>query len=149
MTGKKNGNKLASTSKNEHDTITEIVKTVLTESDVLQQTIESEKFLERNLNTILDELKSDTKFLDSIASRVSDYILNNETFKQIICDSLSIEMKDEIQQLKKEISTIEKQNDDLEIQIESQQQYSRRNCLLIHGLPPHCLQIPIKILIKQ
>ena len=58
MTGKKNGNKLASTSKNEHDTITEIVKTVLTESDVLQQTIESEKFLERNpqnknLNTIL------------------------------------------------------------------------------------------------
>ena len=142
MTGKKNGNKLASTLKNEHDTITEIVKTVLTESDVLQQTIESEKFLERNpqnknLNTILGELKSDTKFLDSIASRVSDYILNNETFKQIICDSLSIEMKDEIQQLKKEISTIEKQNDDLEIQIESQQQYSRRNCLLIHGLPPH------------
>ena len=36
MSGKKNGNKLASTSKNEHGTITEIVKTVLTESDVLQ-----------------------------------------------------------------------------------------------------------------
>ena len=36
MTGKKNGNKLASTLKNEHDTITEIVKTVLTESDVLK-----------------------------------------------------------------------------------------------------------------
>ena len=145
MTGKKNGNKLASTSKNEHDTITEIVKTVLPESDILLQTIESETFLERNpqnknLNTILDELKSDTKFLDSIASRVSDYILNNETFKQIICDSLSIEIKDEIQQLKKEISTIEKQNDDLEIQIESQQQYSQRNCLLIHGLPPHSPQ---------
>ena len=32
------------------------------------------------------------------------------------------------------------ETDDLEIQIESQQQYSRRNCLLIHGLPPHSLQ---------
>ena len=125
MTGKKNGNKLASTSKNEHDTITEIVKTVLTESDVVQQTFESEKCLGRNLqnknlNTILEELKSDKNFLDLIASRVSDYILNNETFKQIICDSLSIELKDEIQQLKKEISTIEKQN--------SIFQYSSRNC---------------------
>ena len=86
MTEKKNGNKLESISINEHDTITEIVKTVLTEPNVLQQTIESEKFLKRNpqnknLNTILDELKSDTDFLDLIASRVSDYILNNETFK--------------------------------------------------------------------
>ena len=49
-------------------------------------------------------------------------------------------MKDDFHQLKKESSTIEKQNDNLEIQIESQQQYPRRNCLLIHGLPPHSPQ---------
>ena len=47
-----------------------------------------------------------------------------------------MEFKDKIQLLKEEISTIDKHNKELEIELESQQQYSRRNCLLIHDMPP-------------
>ena len=75
-------------------------------------------------------LKTDADLLDSLAFKVSEHILNKENFKQIVCDSLSLEVHDELDKMK-----INKKNENLENLLEAQEQYSRRNCLLIHCLP--------------
>jgi len=84
---------------------------------------------------LMQNLKSDNEWLERLASKVSQYILNNESFQQIVCDSLSLQFQDDIDELKNEISDLKKNNNHLEVLLEEQEQYSRRNCLLIHGIP--------------
>ena len=141
MTGKKyNGQKSTSTSttQKEHETITEVVKSILTETNILQETVKTkcqqEKCLQES-ETLLQNFKTDADLLDFLAFKVSEHILNNENFKQIVCNSLSLEVHDELDKMKRKIETINKKNENLENLLEAQEQYSRRNCLLIHGLP--------------
>ena len=141
MTGKKyNGQKSTptSTTQKEHETIAEVVKSILTETNILQEIVKTkcqqEKCLQES-KTLLQNFKTDADLLDSLAFKVSEHILNNENFKQIVCDSLSLEVHDELDKMKRKIETINKKNENLENLLEAQEQYSRRNCLLIHGLP--------------
>ena len=140
MTGKKyNGQKSTPTSTTQkHETITEVVKSILTETNILQEIVKTkcqqEKCLQES-KTLLQNFKTDADLLDSLAFKVSEHILNNENFKQIVCDSLSLEVHDELDKMKRKIETINKKNENLENLLEAQEQYSRRNCLLIHGLP--------------
>ena len=77
MTGKKSVNKSTSSKQaNEHEAITDIVKSILIDIDILQETMISLKFLEKcSLNQLSDCLmimrnfKSDIKFLKIIASK--------------------------------------------------------------------------------
>ena len=57
----------------------------------------------------------------------------NDTFKQIICDAVTLEVKEKITELEKEIQHSKTKVETLESAMENQAQYSRRNCLIIHG----------------
>jgi len=48
------------------------------------------------------QLKDDTKFMEALSDEVCQKILNNEMFKQVVCDSISFELKEEIDNLKNE-----------------------------------------------
>ena len=143
MTGKKsNSQKSASTSNlhKDHEAIAQVVKSILTETNILQDTVniqqqQKEISCDESAGKLLHDFKSNEQLLDSLVFKVSEYILNNESFKQIVCDSLSLELNNKLGKMEKEIDSINKKNEKLEILLESQEQYSRRNCLLIHGLP--------------
>ena len=77
MTGKKSVNKSTSSKQtNEHEAVTDIVKSILVDTDILQETMISLKFLEKcSLNQlsyclmIIKNLQSDIEFLEIIASK--------------------------------------------------------------------------------
>ena len=78
MTGKKSVNNKSTSSKqaNKHEAVTDIVKSILVDTDILQETMISLKFLEKcSLNQLFDclmimkNLKSDIEFLEIIASK--------------------------------------------------------------------------------
>ena len=56
----------------------------------------------------------------------------NEKFQEYERDRR--EKEREIKELKENISTLSKRLDDLDSVIDRQEQYSRRNCLLLHGI---------------
>ena len=56
---------------------------------------------------------------------MSESILNNDSLRQIVCDSLAVEFKNETLQLKKENCNLTSQKDNLDITLVNQQQYSR------------------------
>ena len=77
MTGKKPLNKSTSSKQaNEHEAVTDVVKSILVDTNILQETMISLKFLEKcSLNQLSDCLmiiknfKSDIEFLEIIASK--------------------------------------------------------------------------------
>ena len=56
-------------------------------------------------------------------------------FCQIVCDSLSLQFQNQFEELKNEAAELKNCNKQLEDKLEEREQYSRRNCLLIHGTP--------------
>ena len=56
---------------------------------------------------------------------MSESILNNDSLRKIVCDSLVVEFKNEILQLKKENCNLTSQKDNLDVTLYNQQQYSR------------------------
>jgi len=81
------------------------------------------------------QLKNDLDFINNVSTRLCEQVINNETFRQIIFDTLSLEFKINLSQTEKEAENWEKENKLLQMQVESQEQYSRRNCLSLHGIP--------------
>ena len=130
---------------NKEHVIKDVVKSVLAESDILEESVSSKAMmisetkprpskLSLDTTNLLQTLKSDDKWLELVSSKVSEVILNNEAFRQIACDSLSLEFQNEFDGLKNEISLLKQKNDNLEFMLDEQEHYSRRNCLLIHGI---------------
>ena len=56
---------------------------------------------------------------------MSESILNNDSLRQIVCDSLAVEFKNETLQLKNENCNLTRQKDNLDTTLDNQQQYSR------------------------
>ena len=57
---------------------------------------------------------------------MSESIINNNSLRQIVCDSVAVEFKNETLQLKKENCNLTSQKDNLDIMLDNnQQQYSR------------------------
>ena len=56
---------------------------------------------------------------------MSELILNIDFLRQIVCDSLAVEFKNETLQLKKENCNLTSQKDNLDITLDNQQQYLR------------------------
>ena len=74
--------------------------------------------------------------LDEVAVKICGLITENEAFRQIKTDAVSIAFQKNLNSLEKKINSLKDENQFLRQQVEAQEQYSRRNCLLIHGLPP-------------
>ena len=141
MTGKSKSNNKP-THDQDNGTLKNIVKSILSESNIIEETLKQKKMVKEplhdqsvDLESLHETLANDPTFLEIIALKVSELILNNEEFRQIACDSIKLEMNVDIDYLKNQTKELETKNSKLEIMIEEQQQYSRRNCLLIHGVP--------------
>jgi len=81
---------------------------------------------------LLENLKSDTVWLRKVTSEIIEYVMYNEEIRQILCDALPLEVKDEVNKLKTDQKFLK--NESLENAIKEQEQ-SRHNYLTIHGLP--------------
>ena len=60
--------------------------------------------------------------------------MSNNTFKQIICDAVSLDLQEKMTKMKDKIWLQNEKIKTLEVSLENQVQYSRRNCLLIRGV---------------
>ena len=113
---------------------------------------------------ISDRLKDKPKFLEMISSKIRDYIISKDNFRQLVCDSVKLDLSNDFKKMQAHIDELERiyatlqvtvnipkhqaqnlqatidslleQNFNLSAALERQQQYSRRNCLLIHGIGP-------------
>ena len=117
------------------ETMRAVIKSVTNATNIIQKSMfmfESMsqappgKFMTVN-EQVIKQLKEDNCFIDSISEKTCEKVLNNETFKHIICDSISLELKDKLE-------LVEKEKEELKCELEELQQYSRRNYLLIHGI---------------
>ena len=86
-------------------------------------------------STGTDSLDSLTA-LDEVAVKICGLITENEAFRQIITDAVSIAFQKNLNSLERKINSLKDENQFLRQQVEAQEQYSRRNCPLIYGLPP-------------
>ena len=46
-------------------------------------------------------MKNDSEFISIIVSKISQIIMSNDTFKQIICDAVILEVKEKITELER------------------------------------------------
>lgn len=117
------------------EAIAKVVKSILIESDVIQESLSNKIPAPVKNSDLLNDLKLDTAFITEVSDKVSSIIMNNDTFRQIVCDSLSLEVNENMQKLEKEIEDEKVKTSTLESQLEELAQYSRRNCIVLHGLP--------------
>ena len=74
--------------------IKDVVKNVLADSNILEELIPScstSSSITSLLPTLLQNLKSDKKWLELVSSKVCEYIIRNKSFCQTVCDSLSLQ----------------------------------------------------------
>jgi hypothetical protein len=118
------------------------------ESTDLKQTIKHElhkkSVLEPIISTMLNGILNDKTLFDSLVEAVYTAVSTRireqrvDDIKQEVHDSVSMDIlnnKSEISDLKTEIDHLKENNYTLQHQIEEAEQYSRRNCLLLHGVP--------------
>ena len=60
--------------------------------------------------------------------------MSKNIFKQIICDAVALDIHEKMTKLKDKIWLQNEKIKFLEVSSENQAQYSRRNCLPIHGV---------------
>ena len=93
-------------------------------------------------NVHVEKLVTNSRFVETVTNRICEIILNNDKFKQTICDSISLDLMDDINVLK--LKDSKKIITESQIRLEHQKQYSRRNCLNMA-----CLLLRRKTLAKE
>ena len=81
---------------------------------------------------LLQQMKNDSECISIIVSKISQIIMSNDAFKQIICDAVALELKKKITELEKEIQHSQTKVETLKSVMEKQAQYLRRNCLITY-----------------
>jgi len=107
------------------------MKNILTNSDVLQESLNIT--LPYQSTEIADQLTKNDVFIQTVVSKLYEHIAD-EKFKQELHDALLFEFL-QIRKLEKQIKQNEEKMKHLDSKLEELEQYSRRNCLLIHGIP--------------
>ena len=153
---KSNGSPATKTSNQAHIHPADTGKVESTIADVLKNTKVIENYLDENnilpksnkvldtgtgmpsdLNSnkeLADYLIQDADFLQRISAIMLKTILENDIFKQSIYDAMALEYEKKNENLEKSIESIRAENLELKKQIDSQEQYSRRNLLIFHGI---------------
>ena len=88
-------------------------------------------------DAIVKKLLDNPSFLDTLAKTISSNGLMNEV-KQELYDSCALDngrTNDEVRNLEQRVTSLETANKALRDDSDAQEQYSRRNCLLVHGIP--------------
>jgi len=109
------------------------MKNILTNSDVLQESLTIT--LPQQSMEIVDELSKNGVFIQTVVSKLYKHIIANEKFKQELHDALLLEFLQINSKNEKQIKQNEEKMKHVDSKVEELEQYSRRNCLLIHGIP--------------
>ena len=130
----------------------DLIRSILNDSDILQQTIKDKHLYKETQNTQTDEhlteetlaskLVSNSDFMECISLKICEHILSNDSFIQMICDSVTMEHGAEVKKLQNEVAKVSKDNEDLkmrskylETKVDELDQYGRRSNLEFHGIP--------------
>lgn len=90
---------------------------------------------EETLDKIASSITKQPEFVDSVSKKFEE---QKDAMKQEIYESLSFDnnnLQAKYKELEKTCNELKCQNKDLEWDIDSIEQYGRRNCLLFHGIP--------------
>lgn len=121
----------------EHDTSNEI-------KESLKQILVDTKFLEPLVSSIVSTLLQTpdifNKLVDAVTKSLSNTISEKlkPDLEQSIHDSVLVDIqtnKRELEKLKQDLNKLKNEKTKLETQFDDAEQYSRRNCLLLHGVP--------------
>ena len=74
-----------------------------------------------------EKLFTDPKFINDLAEKIMNKLENHPLFQKIVNQIVGIKIKESSQVVEKELSTMRQK-------IEAQEQYTRRNCLILHGI---------------
>ena len=119
-----------------------MVKSVLVQSTVLKEAIsetnftgprlsyQSEDILVPATNT-MEELIKNVEFINILTGRIAEHLLCNAEFQEALTFNIEHQMRGCTDKLKKKIDDLEVKLTKADNQLE---QYSRRNCLVIHGI---------------
>jgi len=110
-----------------------LMKNILTNSDVLQESLTIT--LPHQCMEIADQLTKNDVFIQTVVSKLYEHITADEKFKQELHDALRFEFIKINSKLEEQIKQNEEKMKHLDSKVEELEQYARRNCLLIHGIP--------------
>lgn len=98
---------------------------------IVEKIVESDEVVEK----IKNKVTKDTTFLESVTKKLYD---KQDTMKQELYDSVShdyAQLTYKHEKLEKAFEILSRKHSDLEWEIDSLEQYGRRNCLLFHNIP--------------
>ena len=116
------------------DMLKPIIKSLLVDSTVLTEAFCESKLLNSQIEAA-ENLTANNTFIDIIVGKLTDRILANEKFQTAISMSISTFVEAKTSSLNEKIGKLNTKLDKAAQENESLEQYSRRNCLLFHGLP--------------
>ena len=122
--------------KDNEEQLLNLIKTILTNSTILEEAIAEKRVNEQppvtNMKPPLPRLDHIGQFseeiLDNMAKKIQNIILKSEEFNKQVENLIMKKIDENADQTKQEICHLKDKLDEAE-------QYSRRNCLLIHGVP--------------
>ena len=106
-------------------------QSILQETNILQKTIleqtSDNKVTRRPTEVLLpvnsiEQLETNTSFVESLSTKLCETILSNEEFTQKICDSIALDCKKDIATLQEALKVTRAKTHDLEEKIEMQEQ---------------------------
>lgn len=116
------------------DDVRESIKRVLSESNLLQPLVSSivsvVLLTPEVFNPLVDAVSK------ALTNKISEKLKPN--IEQNLYEAVSMDMqgtKKEVSMLTKELTKIRNEKNQLELRVDDAEQYSRRNCLLLHGVP--------------
>ena len=90
-----------------------MIGSVIKDSDILERSLTEKKHNDHAPRSkvaaddeafmLLQQVKDDSEFIDLIATEISEIIMFNNIFKQIICDAVSLDLQEKVAKLKDEI----------------------------------------------
>ena len=117
--------------KQEEVKLLEIIKKILTTTNVLDETlILKNQKVDQNVGEDQKEQESvfNEKNISNLANKIQKVILSSNEFKEQIHQILEKKVEEAVTETRAEIQL-------LKDHVEEAEQYSRRNCLLLHGVP--------------
>ena len=115
------------------DMLKPIIKSLLVDSTVLTEAFSESQLLNSQIEAA-ENLIANNTFIDIIVGKLTEKILANEEFQTAISMNLSTLVEAKTSSLNEKIEELNGKLDKAAQENESLEQYSRRNCLLFHGL---------------
>ena len=119
---------------NEGDIRDAVLNLIQNDQDIMRTIMESVT------QAIVGKLTKDQKFMGGISERITKKIMETDVLhdvKQEIYEACAIDNKridDNLKAMQQRLNDYEKCNRALRDTLDAQEQYSRRNCLLLHGV---------------